>query len=224
MKTNEELQRDVRQAIKWEPLLKAMEIGVIAKEGVITLTGTVDSYRKKAEAEAAARSVAGVQAVVEEIEIRFDNSLFSKNDNEIAAEVLNAFRWHADVPGDLLKITVEKGWVSLQGEVQWNYQKEIAESAVVNLLGVTGVINHIKIKANKHDEVEKAAIEDAIDLNWSLSDRDIKVEVSENKVTLTGTVDSWYQKNEAARIAWKAPGVWSVDNQLKVEYEFELAG
>jgi osmotically-inducible protein OsmY len=95
---------------------------------------------------------------------------------------------------------------------------------VVNLLGVTGVINHIKIKANKHDEVEKAAIEDAIDLNWSLSDRDIKVEVSENKVTLTGTVDSWYQKNEAARIAWKAPGVWSVDNQLKVEYEFELAG
>jgi len=224
MKTNEELQRDVRQAIKWEPLLKAMEIGVIAFEGVITLTGTVDSYRKKAEAEAAARSVAGVQAVVEEIEIRIDNSLFSKNDNEIAAEVLNAFRWHAEVPGDQLKITVEKGWVSLQGEVQWNYQKEIAESAVVNLLGVTGVINHIKIKANKHDEVEKAAIEDAIDLNWSLSDRYIKVEVSENKVTLTGTVDSWYQKNEAARIAWKAPGVWSVDNQLKVEYEFELAG
>src|SRR5580658_319514 len=223
MKTNEELQRDVRQAIKWEPLLKAVEIGVIAKGGVITLTGTVDSYRKKAEAEAAARSVAGVQAVVEEIEIRLDNSLFSKNDNEIATEVLNAFRWHAEVPGDQVTITVEKGWVSLQGEVQWNYQKEIAESAVVNLLGVTGVINHIKIRVNKDDEVEKAAIEDAIDLNWSLSDRDIAVEVSENKVTLTGTVDSWYQKNEAARIAWKAPGVCSVDNQLNVEYEFELA-
>jgi osmotically-inducible protein OsmY len=224
MKTNEELQRDVRQVIKWEPLLKTSEIGVIAKEGVITLTGTVDSYRKKAEAEAAARSVAGVQAVVEGIEIRFDNSLFSNNDNEIAAEVLNAFRWNAEVPGDQLKITVEKGWVTLQGEVQWNYQREIAESAVVNLLGVTGVINHIKIRANKADEVEKAAIEDAIDLNWSLSDRDIAVEVSENKVTLTGTVDSWYQKNEAARIAWKAPGVRSVDNQLKIEYEFELAG
>jgi osmotically-inducible protein OsmY len=224
MKTNEELQRDVRQAIKWEPLLKAVEIGVIANEGVITLTGTVDSYRKKAEAEAAARSVAGVQAVVEEIEIRLDNSLFSKNDNEIATEVLNAFRWHAEVPGDQVTITVEKGWVTLQGEVQWNYQKEIAESAVVNLVGVTGVINHIKIRANKHDEVEKAAIEDAIELNWSLSDRDIEVKVSDNKVTLTGTVDSLYQKNEAARIAWKAPGVWSVDNQLKVEYEFELAG
>lgn len=224
MKTNEELQRDVRQAIKWEPLLRAVEIGVIAKEGVITLTGTVDSYRKKAEAEAAARSVAGVQAVVEEIEIRLDNSLFSKSDNEIAAEVLNAFGWHAEVPGDQVTITVEKGWVTLQGEVQWNYQKEIAENAVVNLLGVTGVINHIKIRANKHDEVEKAAIEDAIDLNWSLSDRDIEVKVSDNKVTLTGTVDSWYQKNEAARVAWKAPGVWSVDNQLKVEYEFELAG
>jgi|SRR5580692_5761098 osmotically-inducible protein OsmY len=224
MKTNDELQRDVRQAIKWEPVLKDVEIGVVAKEGVITLTGTVDSYRKKAEAEAAARSVAGVQAVVEEIEIRFDNSLFSKNDNEIAAEVLNAFKWHAEVPGDQLKITVEKGWVSLQGEVQWNYQKEIAESVVVNLLGVAGVVNHIKINANKHDEVEKAAIEDALDLNWSLRDRDIEVEVCDNKVTLTGTVDSWYQKNEAARIAWKAPGVLSVDNQLKVEYEFELAG
>ena len=204
--------------------MKDVEIGVVAKEGVITLTGTVDSYRKKAEAEAAARSVAGVQAVVEEIEIRFDNSLFSKNDNEIAAEVLNAFKWHAEVPGDQLKITVEKGWVSLQGEVQWNYQKEIAESVVVNLLGVAGVVNHIKINANKHDEVEKAAIEDALDLNWSLRDRDIEVEVCDNKVTLTGTVDSWYQKNEAARIAWKAPGVLSVDNQLKVEYEFELAG
>jgi osmotically-inducible protein OsmY len=224
MKTNEELQRDVRQAIKWEPLLKAVEIGVIAKGGVITLTGTVDSYRKKAEAEAAARSVAGVQAVVEEIEIRFDNSLFSKNDNEIAAEVLNAFKWHAEVPGDQLKITVEKGWVCLLGEVQWNYQKEIAESAVANLLGVAGVINHIKIKVNKQDEVEKAAIEDAMDLNWSLSDRDIKVDVSENKVTITGTVDSWYQKNEAARIAWNAAGVWSVDNQLKVEHGIELAG
>ena len=204
--------------------MKAVEIGVIAKDGVIILTGTVDSYRKKAEAEAAARSVAGVQAVVEEIEIRFDNSLFSKNDSEIAAEVLNAFKWHAEVPGDQVTITVEKGWVTLQGEVQWNYQKEIAESAVVNLLGVTGVINHIKIRVNKHDEVEKAAIENAIDLNWSLSDRDIEVKVSDNKVTLTGTVDSWYQKNEAARIAWNAPGVWSVDNQLKVEYEFELAG
>jgi osmotically-inducible protein OsmY len=224
MKTNEELQRDVRQAIKWEPLLKAVEIGVIAKDGVITLTGTVDSYRKKTEAETAARSVAGVHAVVEEIEIRFDNSLFSKNDNDIAVEVLNAFRWHAEIPGDQLKITVEKGWVRLLGEVQWNYQKEIAESAVVNLLGVAGVINHITIRADKHDEVEKAAIEDAIELNWSLSDRDIEVEVSDNKVTLTGTVDSWYQKNEAARIAWKAPGVGSVDNQLKVEYEFELAG
>jgi len=212
MKTNEELQRDVQLAIKWEPLLKDEEIGAVAKAGVVTLTGTVDSYRKKAEAEAAARSVAGVQAVVEEIEIRFDNSSFSKNDNEIAAEVLNVFKWHAEVPGDQIKITVEKGWVSLQGEVQWNYQKEIAESAVANLLGVTGVINHIKIMVNKLDEVEKAAIEDALERNWSLSECDIEVKVSDNKVTLTGIVDSWYQKNEAERIAWKAPGVSSVAN------------
>ncbi len=223
MKTNEDLQKDVQDAIKWEPLLNAAEIGVIAKDGIITLTGTVDSYWKKTEAEEAAKNVAGVKAVVEKIEIRFANNSFKKDDNEIAAEVLNAFKWNIEVPNDKIKVKVEKGWVTLEGELEWNFQKESAKKAVRDLLGVVGVTNNITIKADTREEVERKDIERALERNWSLSDQEIKVKVSGTKVTLTGKVDSWYQKSEAARIAWKARGVWSVDNELVVEYSYELA-
>jgi osmotically-inducible protein OsmY len=223
MKTNAELQRDVQEAIKWEPLLSAGEIGVTAKEGIVTLTGTVDSYWKKSEAEVAAKNVAGVKAVVEKIEIKFANNSFKKDDNEIAAEVVNAFKWNNEVPNDKVKVKVEKGWVTLDGELEWNFQKEAARNAVAGLLGVTGVTNNITIQADTQDEIERKDIESALERNWSLSDRQIKVKVSGTKVTLTGKVDSWYQKSEAARIAWKARGVWSVENDLVVDYAYELA-
>ena len=223
MKTNADLQRDVQEAIKWEPLLSAAEIGVTAKDGVITLTGTVDSYWKKTEAEDAAKNVAGVKAVVEKIEIKFANNSFKKDDNDIAKEVLTAYQWNVEVPRDKVKVKVEKGWVTLEGEVEWNFQKEAAKDAVRDLLGVVGVTNNIKIKADTQDEIERKDIESALERNWSLSDREIIVKVSGTKVTLTGTVDSWYQKSEAARIAWKARGVWSVENDLVVDYAYELA-
>jgi osmotically-inducible protein OsmY len=223
MKTNADLQKDVQEAIKWEPLLSAAEIGVIAKDGIITLTGTVDSYWKKTEAEEAAKSVAGVKAVVEKIEIRFTNNSFRQDDNEIATEVVNAFKWNIEVPNDKVKVKVEKGWVTLEGELEWNFQKEAAKKAVINLSGVAGVTNMMTIKADTQDEIEKKDIERALERNWSLSDREIGVKVSGTKVTLTGKVDSWYQKAEAARIAWKAPGVWSVENDLVVDYAYELA-
>jgi osmotically-inducible protein OsmY len=223
MKTNADLQKDVQDAIKWEPLLSAAEIGVTAKEGIITLTGTVDSYWKKTEAEEAAKNVAGVKAVVEKIEIRFANDSFTKDDNEIAAEVVNAFKWSIEVPNDKVKVKVEKGWVTLEGELEWNFQKEAAKDAVRDLFGVAGVTNNITIKADTLDEIERKDIESALERNWSLSDQEIKVKVSGTKVTLTGKVDSWYQKSEAARIAWKARGVWSVENNLVVDYAYELA-
>jgi len=223
MKTNADLQKDVQDAIKWEPLLSAAEIGVIAKGGVITLTGQVDSYWKKTEAEEAARNVAGVKAVVEKIEIKFANDSFKKDDSEIATEVLNAYQWNAGVPEDKVKVKVEKGWVTLEGELDWNFQKEAAKDAVRNLLGVVGVTNNITIKADTQDEIEREDIESALERNWSLSDRQIVVKVSGTKVTLTGTVDSWYQKSEAAKIAAKAPGVWSVENDLVVDYAYKLA-
>jgi len=219
MKTNAELQKDVQDAIKWEPLLNEAEIGVIVKDGVVTLTGTVDSYSKKTEAEDAAKSVAGVKAVVEKIDVKFSSSLGKKDDNEIAREVINAYKWNWRVPSDKVKVRVEKGWVTLEGEVNWNYQKEAAEDAVEDLLGVTGVSNNITIKSETQDQIEKKKIESALRRNWSIDPEDIMVKVSGHEVTLTGTVRSWYERDEAERIAWKAPGVWTVDNELVVVYD-----
>lgn len=218
MKTNEILQKDVQDAIKWEPLLNAAEIGVTAKDGVITLTGVVNSYAKKLEAEDAAKNVAGVKAVAEEITIEF-NGAAKHNDSQIATEVVNAFKFNWEVPDDKLHVTVEHGWITLSGEVEWNYQKEAAQKAVRHLAGVKGVTNNLTIKANLHDAIEKMDIERALNRNWSIDAEDIKVAVSGNHVTLNGFVDSIYQKNEAGRIAWNAPGVRTVNNELVIDYD-----
>ncbi|TRX43131.1 BON domain-containing protein [Flavobacterium restrictum] len=218
MKTNESLQIDVQDAIKWEPLLHAAEIGVAVKDGVVTLTGTVDNYIKKTEAEIAARNVKGVKAVVEKIEIKYNNSWDIKSDLDIANEVISALRWNWNVPNDTVKVKVEGGWVTLDGDLTWNYQREAARNAIQNLEGVKGIYNNIKIKSDNTDTIEKAAIEKALSRNWSINDNDIEVDVKANEVTLTGAVTSYYQKDEAERIAWKAPGVSAVNNELTVGY------
>ena len=219
MKTDSQLQQDVMAELKWEPLLHAAEIGVSAKDGVITLTGTVDGYAKKSEAEDAAKKVAGVKAVVEKIEVKYSVNWARKDDSDIASEIVNAFNWNWEIPNDKVKARVEKGWVTLDGELEWNYQSDAALTAVRNLLGVAGVTNNIKIKSRSDNAIEKADIEGALARNWSVSDADIRVAVSGHKATLTGAVSSWYQKEEAGRIAWSAPGVWTVGNELVVEYE-----
>ena len=215
MKTNQDLQKDVQDALRWEPLLHAAEIGVIAQEGIITLTGTVDSYAKKSEAEDAAKNVIGVKVVIEQIDIRFINDV-EKSDHEIASEVLSALAasW---VPAEKLKIKVEHGLVTLEGTLHWNFQKQAAKKSIKNIIGVTGIKNNIVIKAETHDEVEKRLIENALKLNWSMDDQDVRVTVSGKIVTLNGVVNSYYQKDEAERIAWKAPGVGSVVNELAIE-------
>jgi osmotically-inducible protein OsmY len=222
MKSNADLQKDVQDAIKWEPLLHAAEIGVTAKDGVITLTGRVDSYAKKQEAENAAKNVLGVQVVVENIEIHFSSEWAKKTDNDIATEVVNALKYNWQVPNEKVHVKVEHGWITLEGELQWDFQREAAKNAVKNLLGVTGVYNNIKIKS-EHDTVEKQEIENAISRNWTINDRDIHVAVSGTKVTLTGSVHSLYEKDEAARVAWKAPGVWTVVNNLEVQYAYAMS-
>ena len=221
MINNEILQKRVQNAIKWEPLLNAAEIGVTAKDGIITLTGIVDSYVKKLEAENAAKSIAGVKVVVEKIEIQFSSTL-KKDDNEIAKEVLSAFKWHLEIPNDKIKVKVEDGWVTMEGELPWNYQKEDAKKSINNLAGVRGVTNNIKIKSESNDEIEKIDIENALESNWAIHEKDIHVKVSGNKVTLSGLVSSIYQKDEAERIAWNAPGVWTVDNKLQIEYDYSF--
>ena len=217
MKSNEDLQRDVQNAIKWEPLLHAAEIGVTAIDGVVTLTGTVDSYAKKYEAEEATKKVSGLKALVEKIEIKF-SSTWKKDDTEIATEILNALKWDLEIPSDDIIVKVENGWVRLDGEVQWNYQREAAKKAVKQLSGVLGVTNDIKLSAETHDIIEKKDIQAALTRNWSINEQEIDVKVLGNKVTLNGTVDSYYQRDEAGRIAWNAPGVISVDNELVVKF------
>lgn len=224
MKSNQELQTDVQNAIKWEPLLHAAEIGVIVHDGVVTLTGSVDSYAKKIEAENATKNVVGVKAIVEKIEVHHHESWSKKNDNDIADEILNAYKWNWKIPNDKIKIKVENGWVNLSGELNWNYQKEEAKNAIKNLEGIIGVNNNITIKSETADAMEKEVIEHHLRRSWSLNPNNINVVVNGTNVKLNGTVGSLYQKEEAGRIAWNTPGIWSLDNNLlvinKAEYVF----
>ena len=219
MKSNAELQTDVQNAIKWEPLMNAAEIGVTAKDGIVSLTGVVDSYAKKMQAENAAKKVNGVKAIVENIEVKFPSS-WSKNNIEIANEVLSALKSNWSVPNDKVTVKVEDGWVTLEGELPWNYQRQAAKAGVNYLTGVRGVTNNIKIKSETHDAIEKRDVEDAIARNWAVND--IKVDVSGTTVALSGTVNSWYQKEEAGRVAWGTPGIWNVKNDLEVDYEYAM--
>ncbi|MCF6141174.1 BON domain-containing protein [Flavobacterium sp. K77] len=218
MKTNEELQKDVQDAIKFQPLLQAAEIGVIVKNGIVTLTGVVDGYFKKTEAENAAKNVVGVKAVVENITIKYNN--YSKTDSEIAEEVLKALNESWSVPKDKVQVKVENGWVTLEGELPWNYQREAAKSTINYLQGVKGIANHIKIKSEVQDAIEKKDVEKALERHWSINAEDIHVKAEGSKIILTGNVTSLYQKEEAGKIAWNTPGVWTVDNKLEVEYDY----
>jgi osmotically-inducible protein OsmY len=218
MKTNAQLQKDVQDAIKWEPLLHSAEIGVTAKDGVVSLTGVVDSFSKKAGAEAAAKSIKGVRAIVENIEVNFPNSC-TKSDLDIANEVLSAFKINYSVPDDKVSVKVENGQVTLDGEVHWNYEKEAAKSSLHLLPGIKAIINNIKVRSEFHDQIEQTDIENALKRSV-IDDENIQVSVSGTAVSLTGTVNSWYAKEEAARIAWKTPGIWDVKNKLTVDYEY----
>lgn len=221
MKTNSQLQKDVQDAIRWEPLLKAAEIGVIVNDGIVTLTGTVDNYSKKLQAEKAAKSVAGVKAIAEDIEVKFAGS-HKKDDTEIAEEILFSLRSDLLVPDEKIQIKVENGWVTLEGDVYWNFQREAAKRAVDHVFGVRGVFNHLKIKSELNDTLEQQEIEAALNRSWAIDDSNIRVSVLGRTVKLTGTVGSIYQKEEASRIAWKTPGIWHVENELAVDYDYAL--
>lgn len=220
MKTNAQLQKDVQDAIQWEPLLKAAEIGVIVDDGIVTLTGTVDNYAKKLQAEKAAKGIAGVKAIVENIEVKVASSQ-KKDDVDIAEDVIFSLKSDLLVPDEKVQVKVENGWVTLEGNVHWDFQREAAKRAVNHIKGVHGVFNHLKIKSELNDELEKKSIEAALNRSW-INDSNIRVHVSGRTVRLTGTIDSLYQKEEAARIAWKTPGIWHVDNDLIVDYEYTL--
>lgn len=221
LQTNQNLQTNVLNAIKWETLLHESQIGVTAKDGIITLTGVVDSYAKKLEAETVTKNVAGVKAVVETIEIKYAD-VGKKTDNEIAAEVIADLKWNWQFASDKIKIKVENGWVTLEGELLWNYQREAAKNAISNIKGMKGVNNEIKLKSEIKDETEKILIQQALVNSSIINGREILVKVNNNKVLLTGEVHSVAQKNEAERIAATVEGVKSINNQLDIRYMNEL--
>ena len=218
MKTDLVLQKEVEDAILREPLLGATAISITTIGGIVRLSGNISSYAKKMETENIVKKVIGVQSIISDIEVLI-RGWDQKNDKDITAEVLNAFRWNWNTLNDTINVEVENGWVTLSGTLEWNYQKEAAKIAVGNLIGVKGITNNIIITANRNIEVNKLTIERAL---WSHVDLDvtyIEVLVSGSNVTLKGNAESSYQKELAGRIAWKAPGVLKVDNELLVQYE-----
>jgi osmotically-inducible protein OsmY len=219
MKNNETLQKDVQDAIKWEPLLHAAEIGVTVHNGVVTLTGTVDSYAKKKEAEEAAKKVAGVKAIADDVKVKLEGYAV-KDDTDVADKVVRALKESWSVPDSKIKVTVDDGWVTLEGTLHWDFQREAAKNAVRYLTGVRGVINKMKIESEVDDEIEKGRVEEALRRNWAIESDKVHVRAHGTTITLSGIVTSLFQKEEAEHIAYKTPGVWFVDNQLVVEHDY----
>jgi len=212
-RTDEEMQADVLAELKWQPQVRSNEIGVSVKDGVVTLTGWVDSYLKKWTAEEAAHRVRGVKAVVNDIEVKLASE---RTDEDIAEAVVRALEWDALVPTDNIEITVSRGWVTLKGEVEWQFQRQDAERVVSRIEGVQGVTNLITVKTRPTPSELKEKIEDALVRNAQLDVQRITVEVLGSKASLKGTVRSWAEREEAERVAWSAPGITSVENQITV--------
>jgi osmotically-inducible protein OsmY len=216
IRTDPQIQTDVLAELKWDARVRPNEIGVMVKDGVVTLTGWVDSYTKKWAAEEAAHRVRGVRAVANDIEIRLPSTA-ERNDADIAAAAVRALEWDAFVPIDKIDVTVSKGWVTLKGEVEWQYQKQDAERAVRRLVGVKGVSNLLVVKPRVTPSELKRQIEQALVRTAELDAKRITVDVDGSKVILKGTVRSWAEKKESERQAWLAPGVTFVDNRIMIE-------
>jgi osmotically-inducible protein OsmY len=218
MKTDLQLQRDVLDELKFEPSIREAEIGIAAKGGVVTLTGFVDSYAEKFSAERTAERVGGVKAVADEIKVKLPGS-HQRSDTDIAHAVVNALRWDIQVPDDRIKATVEEGWIALDGEVEWQYQKWAAEGAVRNLTGVKGVSNLIAVKPKKASTYEVGQkIKDSMRRHAERDADKITIEAKDGRVTLRGTVNSFAERQDAERAAWQALGVTNVEDLIAVAY------
>lgn len=218
MKTDLELQKDVMDELKWESFIKSSEIGVSVKEGVVTLSGYVDSYNKKRIAEQTALRVKGVKAVAEDIVVRLGTSS-TKTDTEIAQAALDALKWHSTINENKVKIKVDNGWITVEGEVDWAFEKNAIRLALENLIGVRGISNLVtispKMNINANDVKQKIAA--AFHRSATIDADNIIISNISNKVILSGSVRSYAEKQDADRAVWNLPGVIAVENNLEVK-------
>jgi osmotically-inducible protein OsmY len=216
MKTDTQIQSDVMQALTWDPSVTQSLIGVSVSDGIVTLSGSVPSYIEKFSAEKAAQRVTGVKAIVEKIKVKYEGS-YERDDQDLAKAITDHFNWNYQVPEELIKAEVENGIVELTGEVEWDYQRTAAESCILGLTGIKGFTNNISIKAKDvRSETIKEEIEDALKSEAEAEARRITVDVSGSKVTLSGDVHSYSEKDDAKWAAWGTSGVTSVENNLHV--------
>jgi len=199
----------------WEPSIDAGHIGVAANAGVVTLTGRVQSFRQKVAAERAAARVKGVKAVAEDIEVKLPYDI-RRGDEDIAGAAIERLAWDASVPSDTIEIRVENGWITLNGEVDWRFQKEAAAQAVRTLIGVIGVSNQIEIKPTVNADDDGQNITRALHRSWFYDPNTIKVSAQGGTIRLTGQVTTWNARDLAGKTAWSAPGATSVENEITV--------
>ena len=215
MKSDSDIERDVKQQLRWEPGLDAADIAVSVKNGVVALTGFTHSYVDKYNAERAAKRVSGVVGVANDIEVRLP-SVDEVPDPEIARDAVAAIRTRLPLSYKEIKVTARNGWITLEGDVEWQYQKQTAESAVRYVKGVKGVINLINVKPQVQPTEVKRKIEEALKRSAEVDANRIQVEAHGGEVILKGTVRSWIERDEAEHAAWAAPGVVKVEDRIVV--------
>lgn len=218
VKNDTDLQRDVQDAIRLEPQLKGASVKVVVNKGSVTLTGSVASHALKEAINETVKKVAGTKAVTDRMQVVLEQMAIAC-DADIKATVEKVLHVHWLVPDSKINVTVKDGWVTLQGKLNWNFQREAALDATRYLVGIKGVLNELKIEAELREEIEKKSVEQALRRDWSIDADKIHVWASGSTITLSGIVNSIHQKDEAERIAWKTPGVWNVINELIVEYD-----
>jgi len=218
MRTDEEIQRDVLEELKWDARVQPNEIGVTVQDGVVALMGWVDNYGKKWAAERTTHRVRGVMAVANDIEVRLPSTA-ERTDTDVATAATRALEWDAFVPIERLEVTVANGWVTLKGEVEWEFQRRAAERAVRRLSGVRGVTNLVAVqpRVNPSPPELRRRIGDALIRSATTDAQRITIDTEGGTVILKGAVRSWLEREEAERISWSAPGVTAVENRVTVD-------